>query len=56
MNLLQSLPVKTPLIVTLNGESSIDSKTVLATRTYHHPVYTTQTLIAQGRREEIKDS
>lgn len=53
MNLLQSLPVKTPLIVTLNGESSIDSKTVLATRTYHHPVYTTQTLIAQGRREEI---
>ncbi|MBK8971142.1 MAG: FAD-dependent oxidoreductase [Hahellaceae bacterium] len=53
MNLLQSLPVKTPLIVTLNGDDTIDPSTVLATRTYHHPVYTAQTLVAQGRRGEI---
>ncbi|MVF13229.1 FAD-dependent oxidoreductase [Ketobacter sp. MCCC 1A13808] len=57
MNLLQGLDCDRPLIVTLNpaqnGAMALDPECVLAKRTYHHPVYTHQTLAAQQRRDEI---
>lgn len=53
MNLLQGIPVKTPLIVSLNSEPHIDPEKVFLTRNYEHPVYTRDTLIAQSRWAEI---
>lgn len=53
MNLLQNLAAPVPLLVTLNCTERIDPKKILQTRTYHHPVYTKQSLAAQQRREEI---
>ena len=53
MNLLQNLQAPEPLLVTLNCRHRIDPKKILQTRIYHHPVYTTQSLAAQKRRNEI---
>jgi predicted NAD/FAD-binding protein len=53
MNQLQSLPVTTPLCVTLNHTAAVDPAKVLRRMTYHHPVYTRETIRAQGRRAEI---
>jgi predicted NAD/FAD-binding protein len=53
MNLLQNLPCKTPLIVSLNAGERIDRSKVLTERVYHHPVYTPRSLAAQKRRGEI---
>ena len=53
MNLLQGLPVATPVVVTLNRTAHIDPAKVLARRAYRHPVYTASTLLSQARRAEI---
>ncbi len=53
MNLLQNLSAPEPLLVTLNCTDRIDPAKILQTRTYHHPVYTVNSLAAQQRREEI---
>ena len=53
MNLLQNLSAPEPLLVTLNCTDRIDPAKILQTRTYHHPVYTINSLAAQQRREEI---
>jgi predicted NAD/FAD-binding protein len=53
MNQLQSLPVETPLCVTLNHGSAVDASKVIRRMTYHHPVYTRETIRAQGRRAEV---
>jgi uncharacterized protein len=53
MNLLQGLPVRTPVVVTLNRTRDIDPAKVLARRAYRHPVYTHATVAAQARRAEI---
>ncbi|MDP3332164.1 MAG: FAD-dependent oxidoreductase [Methylococcaceae bacterium] len=53
MNLLQNLAAPVPLLVTLNCTEQIDPAKILQTRTYHHPVYTKESLAAQKRREEI---
>jgi predicted NAD/FAD-binding protein len=53
MNKLQSLPVATPLCVTLNHTAAVDPARVLRRMTYDHPVYTRETIRAQGRRGEI---
>ena len=53
MNLLQNLSAPEPLLVTLNCTDRIDPAKILQTRIYHHPVYTTESLAAQKRREEI---
>jgi predicted NAD/FAD-binding protein len=53
MNLLQNLTAPEPLLVTLNCTDRIDPKKILQTRIYHHPVYTTKSLDAQKRRDEI---
>ena len=53
MNLLQNLSAPEPLLVTLNCTDRIDPAKILQTRIYHHPVYTTASLAAQKRRDEI---
>jgi predicted NAD/FAD-binding protein len=54
MNLLQGLPVATPLVVTLNRTHAIDPARVLVRRAYHHPVYTPEAVAAQARKAEIQ--
>ncbi len=57
MNLLQQLPVKTPIIVTLNPKATacgaVAADRVLAERHYSHPIYTQATLNAQRKKDEI---
>ena len=53
MNLLQDLDAPEPLLVTLNCTDLIDPEKILIRRTYHHPVYTPESLAAQKRRDEI---
>ena len=54
MNLLQDLPVSTPLVVTLNRTHDIDPARVLVRRAYRHPVYTGDSVAARARRHEIQ--
>jgi len=54
MNLLQGLPVTTPLVVTLNRTHDIDPSRVLVRRTYRHPVHTHAMVDAQARKHEIQ--
>lgn len=53
MNILQDLPFDEPVCLTLNGEDKIDPDTVLDRFSYSHPVYDSETLAAQKRRDEI---
>jgi hypothetical protein len=53
LNTLQSIPSKTPLLVTLNQENAMDPGTVLARMDYAHPVLDRATVAAQSRRGEI---
>lgn len=54
MNVLQGIPVETPLVVTLNRTADIDPSRILARRSYHHPVYSHATVAAQARKREIQ--
>jgi len=54
MNLLQGLPVSTPVVVTLNRGDAIDPRHVLKRVRYHHPVFTREAVAAQARRHEIQ--
>ncbi|MCX7553924.1 FAD-dependent oxidoreductase [Marinicella sp. S1101] len=54
MNLLQSLPCKTPVIVSLNQSEYIKSEKKLLNKTYHHPVYNRKTLTAQQSISQIQ--
>ena len=54
MNLLQGLPVSTPLVVTLNRTQDIDPSRILVRRSYHHPVHTHAAVAAQSRKHEIQ--
>jgi hypothetical protein len=53
MNLLQGLDAPEPLVVTLNCTPAIDPSKVLRRMTYHHPIYSRESVAAQGRRGEI---
>jgi len=53
MNNLQNIDCDTPFIVSLNSKQAIDPKKILAERTYHHPVFTRETLVAQQARASI---
>jgi len=53
MNALQSLPLRTPVCVTLNHTSAIDPAKIICRTTYHHPVFTRETIRAQARRAEV---
>lgn len=54
MNLLQGLPVRTPVIVTLNRSEAIDPARILKRVRYQHPVFTAEAVAAQARRHEIQ--
>jgi uncharacterized protein len=47
MNRLQRLVEPVDYLVTLNGDDRVDPSSVLARMTYHHPVYTRESVAAQ---------
>ncbi len=53
MNLLQSIDAPVEFLVSLNCADRIDPAKVLKRLRYEHPVYTHETVQAQGRRHEI---
>jgi predicted NAD/FAD-binding protein len=53
MNILQRLEAPEPLLVTLNHSDAIDPERVLRRMTYHHPLYTPASVVAQARHREI---
>jgi predicted NAD/FAD-binding protein len=54
MNLLQSIDVPTPLLVTLNRHDEIDPAKVFRRIEYRHPVLDGPAVAAQARRHEIQ--
>lgn len=50
---LQSLPTATRYLVTLGGATRIDPATVIETMEYEHPLYTPESVAAQGRLPSI---
>ncbi|MEZ5470843.1 MAG: FAD-dependent oxidoreductase [Marinicella sp.] len=54
MNLLQSLPCHTPVIVSLNQHEYIDPSRMLLSKKYHHPVYNNQTLNSQQQLQGLQ--
>ncbi|AXO37855.1 NAD(P)/FAD-dependent oxidoreductase [Micromonospora sp. B006] len=55
MNTLQSLPTRTPVVVTLNGDGHIAPERVLARMTYEHPIYTRRAVEAQRGLAELNE-
>jgi uncharacterized protein len=55
MNRLQSLPTRTPHIVTLNATDRIDADSVLARMSYEHPIYTTRSVAAQSHLPQLNN-
>lgn len=53
MNLLQSIDISTPLLVSLNDDGRIDRTKILLRRHYDHPVYTAESLRAQREMAKI---
>lgn len=53
MNRLQHLPTDQPYVVTLNATDRLDQSRVIARMTYEHPVYTPESVRAQGRLGEL---
>ncbi len=53
MNRLQTLDADREFCVTLNRSSHVDPDTVIRRLSYHHPVYTSAALSAQGRWHEV---
>ena len=53
MNILQRLEAPEPVLVTLNRGDDIDPARVIRRITYHHPLYTPASVVAQARHREI---
>jgi len=53
MNILQSLDAEEEFCVSLNMADVIDREKIITELTYHHPVYTPDSLAARKRRHEI---
>ncbi len=53
MNILQDLAAPQTLCVTLNASERIDPDKVIASMTYHHPLFTLAGVAAQARQREI---
>lgn len=53
MNILQNFSCETQFCVTLNNTSAVDPSKIIARMTYEHPVYTPESVAAQGRQKEI---
>ncbi len=54
MNILQHLQSEHTFCVTLNSTEQIDTNKILRTFTYDHPVFTTESIVAQQRKDEIQ--
>ncbi len=54
MNILQHLQSDHTFCVTLNSSERIDESKILRSFTYHHPVFTNESIAAQQRRDEIQ--
>ncbi|MDF2152493.1 NAD(P)/FAD-dependent oxidoreductase [Vibrio sp. CAU 1672] len=54
MNILQHVQSQHTFCVTLNSTDKIDAGKILRKFTYHHPVFTTESIAAQQRRGEIQ--
>ncbi len=52
---LMRLTGKHRFLVTLGGRDRVDQSTVLAEMTYEHPLYTPESVAAQGRLPELED-
>jgi predicted NAD/FAD-binding protein len=53
MNILQGLDAPEPFLVTLNRNTDIDPDRVIKHLTYHHPLYTRDSMAAQARQREL---
>lgn len=53
MNRLQGIESAEPFLVTLNATDRIDPGTVVATMAYTHPIYTTESVAAQGALRDL---
>ena len=53
MNILQRLDAPTPFLVTLNRSEAIDPARVIKRITYHHPLFTPESIAAQARQREL---
>ena len=53
MNILQGIESKHTFCVTLNQKDDIDPKAILREFTYHHPVFSTDSIKAQRQRDII---
>ena len=53
MNSLQRLASDTPYLLTLNRSDDIDQSKVLRSFVYHHPIFSTRTVVAQRRHAEV---
>ncbi len=53
MNILQNFSCETQFCVTLNNTSAVDPSKIIARMSYEHPVYTPESVAAQGRQREI---
>ena len=53
MNILQNFSCETQFCVTLNNTSAVDPSKIIAKMRYEHPVYTPESVAAQGRQREI---
>jgi predicted NAD/FAD-binding protein len=54
MNILQHVKSEHTFCVTLNSTEQIKPSKVLRTFTYHHPVFTTESIAAQQRKDEVQ--
>ncbi|WP_045404482.1 NAD(P)/FAD-dependent oxidoreductase [Vibrio jasicida] len=54
MNILQHVQSENTFCVTLNSSNQINPNKILRSFTYHHPVFTTESIAAQQRKDEIQ--
>ncbi|WDG07280.1 NAD(P)/FAD-dependent oxidoreductase [Vibrio campbellii] len=54
MNILQHIQSEHTFCVTLNSTKKINSNKILRSFTYHHPVFTTESIAAQQRKDEVQ--
>ncbi|WP_282064181.1 NAD(P)/FAD-dependent oxidoreductase [Vibrio rotiferianus] len=54
MNILQHIQSEHTFCVTLNSTKKINPNKILRSFTYHHPVFTTESIAAQKRKDEVQ--
>ena len=56
MNTLQNISDDNDYFVSINHQGTIDEKTILREFTYHHPLFTVESLKAQKQLDRINES